>query len=564
MMKYRHRIMIALVIAGALLWGTAPSQDEDAPLPPINYDPLWKAQQSVGRITNHEATVPSQCYTETAGVANPCWTCHAEGTYPNEWADWDLQEEYAFSDAANTNRWANLFIDRSAEQAAITDAQVLAWVRTNNYDPLRDALATRTDYPGYVPDLDFERGFDREGFARDGSGWRAIRYKPFPGTFWPTNGSTDDVFIRLPEKFRSKNGKPNRAVYKANLSILDASMAGGPKAGRGKDFRYPVEPINEKLIGQDMNGNGKLDLRITEIVGFPKKWVGDAAGEVLEQYLHPEDTEYLHTVRYLDPDAPNMTSKRMKEVRYSKKITYLDRWARSFQFEREWNEKEEGALPIFAGSPMVGLISDLGWQLQGFIEDEQGRLRLQTHEEHQFCMGCHGPIGITADTTFTLPRKVPGSEGWRYQSTTGIPDVPQQGHEKGEIATYFERVGGGDEFRANTEILKRFFADGKMNEAEVARAGVGGDVDMNHLVVPSRERALDLNRAYMVLVKAQLFERGRDTIIGPVENVHRRIENGSTDLADAGKVFKDGVIQLDWSGYKPVETRSKKKESDGP
>ena len=32
-----------------------------------------------------------------------------------------------------------------------------------------------------------------------GSDWRTVRYQPFPGAFWPTNGSTGDVFIRLPK-----------------------------------------------------------------------------------------------------------------------------------------------------------------------------------------------------------------------------------------------------------------------------------------------------------------------------------------------------------------------------
>ena len=48
--------------------------------------------------------------------------------------------------------------------------------------------------------------FDDEGFdhAPDGTptGWRAFAYMPLPSTFWPANGSTDDVLIRLPEAYR--------------------------------------------------------------------------------------------------------------------------------------------------------------------------------------------------------------------------------------------------------------------------------------------------------------------------------------------------------------------------
>jgi len=535
------------------------SQDEDAPAPARkgDYDPLYDAIASIDRIGNWEATVPSQCYTKTDGVANPCWTCHTTGELPNEWIDWDLQEEYAFSDFAMTNRWSNLFGDRSEEIAAISDEEALAYVRGDNFSPLVAALENREDYPGYVPDLDFAKGFDREGFARDGSGWRAIRYKPFLGTFWPTNGSTDDVFIRLPEQFRTERGVPSRAAYKMNFAILEAAIAAGPMAGDGEDFHYPVERVDELCADRDLDKDGEIGGLIEEIVGFPTHYAADAAEETVTRYLFPEGTEFLHTVRYLDPEAPGMTARRMKEVRYSKKVQWMDTWALSWAYEHEINDKEQGSLPFFAGSPLVGLRSKFGWQLQGFIEDAKGRLRLQTHEEHQFCMGCHGPIGVTVDTTFSLARKVPGAEGWRYQNSAGIPDVPQQGHERPEIEIYFRRVTGGDELRANDEMLERFFNDGEPIMEKVSRAAPGGDKDITFLINPSRARALRLNKAYMALVREQNFIRGRDTIAGTISNVHGRIENGATNLSETGKVFKDGRLWLDWSEVVPKQRRQR-------
>ncbi|TMO83484.1 hypothetical protein CWC13_20075, partial [Pseudoalteromonas ruthenica] len=71
-----------------------------------------------------------------------------------------------------------------------------------------------------------EKAFDEMGFARDGSGWVAFNYKPFPSTFWPTNGSTGDVMIRLPEAFRSKGGVYNQDVYLANLSLVELALKG--------------------------------------------------------------------------------------------------------------------------------------------------------------------------------------------------------------------------------------------------------------------------------------------------------------------------------------------------
>ena len=523
--------------------------DRDSPnlLLPVDYDPLAKAIASTGRIRNYEATVPPQCYTKAEGISNPCWTCHTKPVLPNELIDWDLQQEYAFSDQAMTNHWRNLFRDRRPEMAKISTEEVLSYIRTDNYRPLRAALEGRDDYPGYVPDLSFALGFDEEGFARDGSDWRAFRYKPFLGTFWPTNGSTDDVMIRLPMMFRTLDGNDSREIYKVNLAILEAAIAAGPMAGQKQDFVYPVEPLNEDIAGMDLNGDGEIGGMIHEIRCFPEHYAGDAVTVAVVRYIYPKDTEFLHSVRYVDPGKPDLIATRMKELRYSRKRQFLDSWALSFQYEHEYNEKENNQLPVFAGSPMVGLLNSFGWQLQGFIEDENGRLRLQTHEEHQFCMGCHSALGVTVDQTFSFARKVPGRSGWAYQDIRGIKDVPQQGHDQPEIAAYFHRVRGGDEFRANDEMLERYWKDDTLNEALVARAAPGGDRDIAWLVAPSEERALQLNRAYMLLVRDQTFTAGRDAVVAPVANVHRKIENTSTSLDKTGHVFKDGVLWLDWS-----------------
>jgi hypothetical protein len=237
----------------------------------------------------------------------------------------------------------------------------------------------------------------------------------------------------------------------------------------------------------------------------------------------------------------------MKEVRYARKVQWLDDWALLRAYEKELLDKEEGKLPTFKGSPLVGLRNDFGWQLQGYIEDAQGRLRLQTEEEHRFCMGCHSAIGVTVDQTFAFARKVPGADGWRHQDLRGIRDVPQVGHADPETLTYFRRGTGGDEFRANEEILRRFFPSGTLDDSPVRRAAVGGDQDLTFLIAPSRQRALQLNKAYMALVREQGFAYGRDTLLVPPANVHGAIENGSTDLAASGRVYFDGQLWLDWA-----------------
>ena len=511
------------------------------------YDPLVVALASIDSVVNKEATIPPQCYTKTTGdegLSNPCWTCHTQPRGDNHRTDWPLQESYDVSDFARTNQWQNLFVDRRAAVEKISDAEALAHIREDNYTPLRLALANQPDYPGFIPDLDFRQGFDAEGFARDGSEWRALRYKPFPGTFWPTNGSTDDVMIRLPHAFRvDEQDRPSRAVYKLNLAILEAAITVAPGA---PELARRVEPIDEHLAGGDLDKNGDIQSNVTLIRALPTHYAGGAQAVAVHRYLYPRGTEFLHTVRYIDPDRPELLSTRMKEVRYARKVAWLNTWARLRAYAHELEEKASGLLPVFPGSPMVGLQNAFGWQLQGFIEDVHGRLRVQTQEEHLFCMGCHSSLGVSVDQTFAFARKIPGREGWRHQSLVGISDVPQVGHTEPEILTYFRRVQGGDEFRANPEILERFFSHGTLDESQIRRAAPGGDQDITFVTVPSPKRALLLNKIGMVLAQTQLYTLGRDALLMPAENVHRSISGISTGLSEASRVYRDGSLWLDW------------------
>ncbi|WP_164015132.1 hypothetical protein [Pyxidicoccus trucidator] len=536
-------LALGLVFSAIGVWRSRHHSPSEPP-----FDPLAQALASGSRVANREAPIPSMCYTKTEGVSNPCWTCHTGGVGNNVMDDAALQAEYAFSDVGQTNQWSNLFTERSAALADISDDEVLEYIRQDNYTPLRSALLGRPGgFKGWVPDLDLARGFDADGFALDGSGWRAVRYKPFLGTFWPTNGSTDDVFIRLPATFqRDADGQPSREVYRFNLAILEAAMTVDPALTDVREAHRQVEPVDERAGGVDLDGDGVLEAGVEEVRGLPARYVGGAAKVAVRQHFYPVGTEFLHTVRYVDPDAPTLLSSRMKEVRYSRKDEeHEDLRVRSFYAE-EKEKKLQGRLPVFPGTPELGLVNEFGWRLQGFIEDARGRLRVQTMEEHAFCMGCHTNLGVTVDQTFGFPRKVPGKEGWRHQDLRGLPDVPQAGHAKPEVLTYFERVKGGDEFRANDELLSRFFSHGTLDEAAVRRAGKGGDRDLAWLVTPSRERALALGRAYMALVREQSFTKGRDTLLAPPKNVLPAVENGSTGLEAAGLLFEDGRLHLAW------------------
>jgi hypothetical protein len=506
-------------------------------------DPLAYAREHTA-VANREAGVPPPCYTATAGESNPCWVCHTTSVGLNLRDDIDLQREYGFSDVARENHWRNLFADRRAAIAAMPAAQILAWVRTDNYEPLRAALAPRKDWVGFPLDLDLAAGFDAEGFARDGSDWRAVRYQPFPGMFWPGQGSTDDVYLRLDAKFRTDAaGHPSRVVYRANLAILEAAIAGVVDDKLRVDRE--IEPIDERDLGVDLDGDGALGV-ITRLATLPAHYVGAASEIAVTQLMYPTGTELLHTVRYLDPDRPDLVAARLKELRWMKKVRDSDAWSTMRAYEREHDDKDEGLTPRYAGDVERGLLNPFGWQLQGFIEDASGALRLQTAEEHRFCMGCHGGIGVTVDSTFSIARKVPGAAGWRVQDLRGLADQPQVGHAEGELLTYLRRVGGVDETRSNDEARAKLIPGGVVDAATVRRAAPGGELDLMALLAPSRDRALALDKAYYQVVREQSFTRGRDALIAPASRVHRRIDNSETGLEAAGRFHPDGRLHLRW------------------
>jgi hypothetical protein len=510
--------------------------DPAATRPPADYAPLALATASIGRVTNPDANIPPLCYTRSDGIANPCWTCHTHSKFPNLADDWQLQQNYSFPETAKQNRWKNLFRSRGALVDNLTDAVVTTYVRTDNYTPLVRAIAATPDFPGWRPDLDLSRGFDADGFAIDGSGWRAVRYKPFPGTFWPTNGSADDVFVRLPAEFRrAADGSESRPVYRANLAILEAAIASDPRDASA-ELRRTIEAIDERAIDVDLDRDGTLGLA-REIVGLPSTFVGGAAHVGVTRLLYPEGVEFLHSVRYLDPDAPSFAARRMKELRYARKTAFVGREDIVAAY-RGLEAPDAG----YGGDPLAGLTNAFGWQLQGWIEDARGWLRLQTHEEHTYCMGCHTGLGVTVDQTFAFARKVPGADGWRLQDIRGIPDAPQIGHDVPEAARWLERAHGGDELRNNLELLSRFFPNGTMDGAAVAETRS----DVSKLLLPSRARALDLDRAYLANVIEQSFIWGRDAIREPAKNVSSKIEERSTGIGEAGLTVRDGRLHLDW------------------
>jgi hypothetical protein len=511
-------------------------------------------------LANRFAYIPAQCYTATkdpatGAVHNPCYACHVRPIAPNFVDDHDFQLAFTFPPAAAENPWRNLFAPPLARAPRPTDAEVLEHVRRSNYfDAAGDiALARRLAalprgwdgegdgrWNGYVPDAWFhfdERGFDVDPGGR-ATGWRAFAYAPFLGTFFPTNGSMDDVLIRLDPALREDAaGRPSREIYEINLAVVEALM---------KRADVAIDPVDERAVGADLDLDGVLG-RATRVAfrpgrrgaSTPMTYVGraralDRGSFPIEPGLLPLNTELLHSVRYLDVTAGGEVAigARMKELRYAKKVRWLSPADLEAKAAAEVIEQAESATGVleYLWQFDRGIYNGQGWLLQGFIEAADGSLRPQSYEESLTCVGCHGEIGATSDSTFAFARKL-GPEagvparGWFHWTQHGLRGLPEPRRRDGrfEYTLYLETNGAGDELRENREVEARFFdARGALRPEAVA----GLHADIATLLLPSPARALDLDRASWALAREQTFAAGRDVVLEPARNVHRRVTAG--------------------------------------
>ncbi len=550
-------------------------------------------------LYNETAYISSQCYTKTIDenneniLHNPCFSCHTKNIIPNyTFSDQDLQEAYDFPQAALKNPWTNLFKDRRASIKEISDEQILKYIREDNYKNKNNSIILKNKlsklskdwdvnnnkiWDGYIPDCEFN--FDEEGFDKKKevyTGWRAFAYYPFLGTFWPTNGSTDDVMIRLDKIFqKDKNKNFNLEVYKLNLSIVESLI-------KQKDIL--INEVDERIYQVDLNQNNKLDFakkivfkwikpkvnkKTLKVIKYSMSYVGLAKEELSKNNIHiapglyPTNTEFLHSVRYLDikKDETVTMSKRMKELRYAKKTSWFTYSALRAIGDEELKEKNDfpDRVDKYIGSIETGLFNKRGWLYQGFIEDVRGELRPQSYEETLSCMGCHSNLGVLADSTFVFQRKFENNtykEGWYHWSKKGLKNIKDRVLKTGETEyiRYLKQNNAGDEFRENQEVKNKFFVKNWENKTALIKKDLLKKLedpsiilnqnwklktdaveklknDISYLLLPSKKRALKLNKAYKIIVNEQSYIYGKDAIIKPSSNVHKEVKQGlSTNL----------------------------------
>ncbi|WP_394850203.1 hypothetical protein LZC95_22440 [Pendulispora brunnea] len=474
--------------------------------------------------------------------------------------------------AAAKNRWTNLLAPPILRATKSSDEGILDYVRKSNYRdehgelPLARTLTSLPDswdgakdgrWDGYVPDAGFD--FDEDGFDHGPggglSGWRAFAYYPLVGAFLPTNGSAGDVLIRLDPSFRQdREGHPSTLVYEVNLAIVEALIS---------RTDVPIPAVDEGELGVDLDLDGVLSR--ANRVAFDRAapsgsdddprdagrmhYVGRAreeerAGRLpIAVGLFPLNTEFLHSVRYLDvgPDGTVTMAPRMKELRYAKKARWLGYADLKRQAERETFEQEEsldGALS-YLWQWDRGVDNDRGWLLAGFIEAADGTLRPQSYEETLYCVGCHGGVGATTDSIFSFPRKVGStppnvrsvqattsrSRGWWHWTQRGLQALPEPQGSDGryEYTRYLAENGAADDFHENAEVMHRFFGESHSLRANEA-ARLHQRID--HLLLPSPTRALDLDRAYRAIVEEQSFTRGREAVLAPVRDIYTQVPAG--------------------------------------
>ncbi|WP_297442723.1 hypothetical protein [Sulfurimonas sp.] len=511
-------------------------------------------------VLHSTAYIAQMCYTKTIDkdniTHNPCFACHNKNIAPNYIFNNDtLQELYDFPSPALKNPFLNHFKDFSNAVVQISDETIQNYIQTSNYFDENNSiiLAKKLQnltplwddnddgiWSGYIPDCYYN--FDDEGFDKktDGSysGWRAFGYMPFLGTFWPTNGSTDDVLIRLNSSFMKldENGSFNKEVYKLNLAIVEAMI-------KRKDVA--IDTVDETRYGVDLDKNGELSsASIIKYKWDPKDgmlmyYIGYANELLKKEKLHiaaglfPEGTEFLHSVRYIQADNNSSEislSQRMKELRYAKKtmwLTYAD-LQNIGMAKIVKKDLDPDAIEGFRGNFESGLGNNLGWVYQGFIEDKNGNLRPQSYEETLNCMGCHSGITATVDSIFSFARKFDTQEsfqqGWYHWSQKSLKGIAEMQYSDGryEFSNYLRLNNSGDEFRENDEVITKFFlANGDFNQSAITIL----HNDISYLLYPSYKRAIKLNKAYKALVETQTFYNGKAAHILPFKNIYQKLED---------------------------------------
>jgi hypothetical protein len=215
----------------------------------------------------------------------------------------------------------------------------------------------------------------------------------------------------------------------------------------------------------------------------------------------------------------------VKEVRYVVK----KKWHSPAQLARFAADeiKEKAYTPDrprwVRGNQEFGVSNRLAWQYRGFIEDRDGDLRPQTHQELVFCVGCHSGIGATTDSNFSFARKLSAGDVEYFAGYTGKSfDRDSSGAAPYEV-----------ESASLNGIVDGYATYLKQNDALNDYRSLDYDIrlpldkqDIESFLWPDAENAKLMNKAYLTIVREQSYTKGRDATVSPLIYMRQQFEEG--------------------------------------
>ena len=176
------------------------------------------------------------------------------------------------------------------------------------------------------------------------------------------------------------------------------------------------------------------------------------------------------------------------------------------------------------GNQEFGVSNALAWQYRGFIEDSEGWLRPQTHQELMFCVGCHSGIGATTDSNFSFARKL------AYGQVNYFSDNVIKSHSAAGMSGMVPYEGQSAEL---SRMVDEYTGYLQQNHALNDFRNIGGDMSLPmdkqrilSLLWPTAENAILMNKAYRIIVQEQSYTRGRDAVVSPLADIHQQVEKG--------------------------------------
>ena len=350
-------------------------------------------------------------------------------------------------------------------------------------------------------------------------------------------------------------GRESRAVYRVNLAILEAAhrrrpaaRADGRARARGRAHRRARRRARSR---RRRPARGRGDARARPAAALRRR---RARGRGAPLRATPQGTEFLHTVRYLDPDRARAPVARMKELRYSRKVMELDDWAISRRATRtSTTRRTRASCPSSPARRSSGCATRFGWQLQGFIEDARGAPAAADARRSTASAWAATRTSASPSTRRSRWRaRCRARAGWRHQDLRGHPGRAAGRSRRSRDARVLPaRRRWRRAARQRRDPRALLPAAGVLDEAEVRRAAPGGDRDLAALLdALARARAAARQGLPARSCASSASRRDATRAWARAATSTGRITNGSTGLGRTGGIHLDGQLHLDW-GHAP-------------